>query len=599
MSAGPGPVPVIIDTDMFSDADDVGALAVAFGLQLEGEARVAAVTVNTRTSRPAVSDNSWRCVAAIAQFYGAGEVPIGSDTPLHGTETNTVDFAGPCADLASPSTPAPDAAVPVLRRALAGQPDHSTVVVGIGYLENLAALLASPPDGISPLGGEQLVAQKVRCLVAMAGRYPSGSGETNLVGNVAAARAVATDWPTPVVWSGTEVGDAVHTGNTISGVHPASSPVRVAYEAFVRPGNWIYSYDLTAVYHAIRPADPLLAEVGPGFNTVSSTGANTFTVGSGSHYYLTTPDPATLDNAIEALLDVLPAATPDTTAPVITGVTVSAVSATGATVAWSTDEPADSQAEYGTSPAFGSVTTRDGKLATGHSQPLTGLLPGTTYYLRVKSADAAGNLAASPTVTFTTTASPAPVGPSDDFSGAALDPDRWLVTRDESAVGVAGGQLQISHPAGDWTVGAVQSATRFDQSGRAVQVQLLRAANNGRGGSTYGETSVIIRLDSTRYVEFWIAGGAITAWSHSGTGAVNLTPSWPAYSPAAMRWLRFRESGGRLYWEVSAGIEAPGQWTVLASQPDPFDLHSVLLQLVAGSNLAAVDPAVFDNVSTQ
>ena len=35
-------VPVIVDTDIFSDADDVGALATAFALQLKGEANVIA-----------------------------------------------------------------------------------------------------------------------------------------------------------------------------------------------------------------------------------------------------------------------------------------------------------------------------------------------------------------------------------------------------------------------------------------------------------------------------------------------------------------------------------------------------------------------------
>src|SRR5205814_1422041 len=187
-SAG-GRVPIIVDTDMFSDADDVGALATAFGLQIKGEATVIAIGVNTRTSRPAVATNSWKCVAAIAQFYNSASVPIGSDMPDNGTATNTVDFVGPCSQLASPSTPAPDTAVNVFRRALAAQPNGSVVVVAVGYEENLSNLLHSAPDSISPLAGPELVAQKVKTLVIMGGRYPSGTGETNLAGNVAAAPA--------------------------------------------------------------------------------------------------------------------------------------------------------------------------------------------------------------------------------------------------------------------------------------------------------------------------------------------------------------------------------------------------------------------------
>src|SRR5438477_1119590 len=70
-------VPLIVDTDMFSDVDDAGALATAFGLQMRGEANVVALAVNTPTNRPAVATNSWRCVAAIAAFYGSASVPIG------------------------------------------------------------------------------------------------------------------------------------------------------------------------------------------------------------------------------------------------------------------------------------------------------------------------------------------------------------------------------------------------------------------------------------------------------------------------------------------------------------------------------------------
>jgi hypothetical protein len=318
-----GPVPLIIDTDIFSDAGDVGALATAFGLQLRGEAKVVGIAVNTRTSRPDVATNSSKCVAAVAQFYGAATVPIGSDTPMDGTATNTLDFIGPCAAKASPSTPAPDTAVDMYRRALAAQPNASVVIASIGYTENLAALLASPADAVSPLTGCALVTQKVRSLVIMAGTYPSGSGENNLIGNPTAAQTVADGWPTKVVWSGSEVGDAVHTGNTVSTVHPTNSPVRVAYEAFIGRGSWIDSYDLTAVYHAIRPDDTLLTEVGPGTNAVTSTGANAFTTGAGNQYYLTVTDTTTLDSAIEALLDTLPRDTarpplpPSTAEPVI------------------------------------------------------------------------------------------------------------------------------------------------------------------------------------------------------------------------------------------------------------------------------------------
>jgi inosine-uridine nucleoside N-ribohydrolase len=299
-------VPLMIDTDIWSSADDVGALAAAFGLQLRGEAKVIAVGVNTRRSRPAVAADSWRCVAAITAFYGFSSVPIGAAFPDNGTAANTPDFVGPCARLAPAGTSAPESVVRVFRRALTAQPNGSVVMASIGYFGNLSALLDSRGDDISALTGRELVQRKVKAMVAMAGAYPSGSVETNLVGDPTAAQNVASHWPTTIVWSGLEVGDQVHTGQTISSVHPASSPVRAAYEAFVGAGNWIYSYDLTALYHAVRPDDSSLAEVGPGTNAVTDSGGNVFTSGSGNQYYLSLKNTAGLDASIEALLDKLP-----------------------------------------------------------------------------------------------------------------------------------------------------------------------------------------------------------------------------------------------------------------------------------------------------
>jgi hypothetical protein len=313
-SAASTPTRLIIDTDIYSNTDDEGALAVAFGLQLEGSANLLAIGVNTRTSRPQVATNSWKCAAAITQFYGFPDVPIGSDMPDNGVTVNSPDIVGPCAALASPSTPQPTAVVPLYRKTLAAQPDGSVVMVGIGYEENLAGLLASPPDSISPLSGSALVAQKVKELVLMGGGYPSRSGENNLIGNPTAAEAVASNWPTKVVYSGYEVGYGVFTGHSLSSVHPANSPIRVAYEALVGAGKNNRSFDVTALYHALQPADPLLSEVGPGTNAIDASGGNVFTPGAGDEYYLTLSNATALQNTLEGLMDVLPGTSPQSIA---------------------------------------------------------------------------------------------------------------------------------------------------------------------------------------------------------------------------------------------------------------------------------------------
>ncbi|MEK6287230.1 MAG: fibronectin type III domain-containing protein [Acidobacteriota bacterium] len=94
--------------------------------------------------------------------------------------------------------------------------------------------------------------------------------------------------------------------------------------------------------------------------------------------------------------------TADTTAPVISSVSASSVTASGATISWNTDEPSDTQVEYGTDDWFGALSTQNPAMVTGHSVAFGGLNPGALYHYRVMSKDAAGNLAVSSDFTFTT-----------------------------------------------------------------------------------------------------------------------------------------------------------------------------------------------------
>jgi len=97
---------------------------------------------------------------------------------------------------------------------------------------------------------------------------------------------------------------------------------------------------------------------------------------------------------------------PDTTAPVISAVSVTA-GTDSAIVAWITDEYGDSKVEFATS-ALNSADTVKIALGvtstTSHFVELSGLTASTTYYYIVKSTDEAGNLATSTEATFITAA---------------------------------------------------------------------------------------------------------------------------------------------------------------------------------------------------
>jgi len=95
---------------------------------------------------------------------------------------------------------------------------------------------------------------------------------------------------------------------------------------------------------------------------------------------------------------------PDTQPPDISSVLATGISPSGAIIQWTTDEPADSQVEYGLTAAYGEQTSLASALVTGHAVELAGLSAGTVYHYRVRSADEAGNEATSPDDTFQTAA---------------------------------------------------------------------------------------------------------------------------------------------------------------------------------------------------
>lgn len=123
----------------------------------------------------------------------------------------------------------------------------------------------------------------------------------------------------------------------------------------------------------------------------------------------------------------------DTTAPVISGVTAGSVSVSGTVITWSTNEAADTQLDYGTSTSYGATTPLDSAQVTAHSVALSGLSAGTLYHYRVRSRDAAGNLAVSSDFTFSTTSGTAPFTPIRINTGgsAYTDPSGTVWSADQ------------------------------------------------------------------------------------------------------------------------------------------------------------------------
>jgi purine nucleosidase len=275
-------VPLIFDTDIGNDVDDVLALGVIHALMSRGECELLAVTVtkDERLSAPFVD--------AINTFYGRGDISIG--VVKNGRTPEPSKFTGLAEEkdgdrlryphkLLDGST-APDA-VAVLRRTLCGARDGSVVMVQVGFSTNLARLLASQPDEACNLSGAKLVKQKVKLLSVMAGSFAEGKrqAEYNVMKDVPAAQALVADWPSPIVFSGLEIGLAVP--------FPAESiehdfgyvehhPLAEAYRLYKPPPHNRPTWDLTSVLYTVRPERGYFDLSPPGRVHVSGTGVTTF-----------------------------------------------------------------------------------------------------------------------------------------------------------------------------------------------------------------------------------------------------------------------------------------------------------------------------------
>jgi len=108
-----------------------------------------------------------------------------------------------------------------------------------------------------------------------------------------------------------------------------------------------------------------------------------------------------LATSVRVSVSVANAAVADVTAPTISQITT-AVTAAGAVIGWTTNEPSDTQVEYGLTKSYGAQAPLNAALQTSHTQTIGGLRPGTWYHFRVRSRDAAGNLSVSKDFRFKT-----------------------------------------------------------------------------------------------------------------------------------------------------------------------------------------------------
>jgi inosine-uridine nucleoside N-ribohydrolase len=188
---------------------------------------------------------------------------------------------------------APDA-VAVLRKVLANAQDGTVVVVQVGASTNLARLLASGKDATSDLPGLELVQKKVHLLSVMAGSFVAKDGhhegEYNVKIDLPSAEALFSRWPTPIVFSGFEVGLAVtFPAKNIERdfAYTPHHPLAEGYKLYDRMPYDRPSWDLTSVLYAVRADHGYFDLSPPGRVHVKDDGVTMFEPDpAGNHRFL-------------------------------------------------------------------------------------------------------------------------------------------------------------------------------------------------------------------------------------------------------------------------------------------------------------------------
>ncbi len=251
------PIPIIFDTDMGPDYDDVGAITILHAMADSGQVNILATVAST----------NYEGVAAVLNIFNtyfkrpntAIGVPKGNAVKQKDWQHWTDSLLAKYPHNLKYNNEVPDA-IGVYRKALAGQPDHSVTIVTVGFLTNLAGLLHSTGDQYSSLSGADLVNLKVKQLVCMAGRFPMGS-EFNVRMDAPASKYVFENWGTPIIFSGFEIGANITTGiPLIHNVAIKNDPVKDVFSICIpkaaEDSAGRKSWDETAVLVAIKGYEP-------------------------------------------------------------------------------------------------------------------------------------------------------------------------------------------------------------------------------------------------------------------------------------------------------------------------------------------------------
>jgi len=238
---------IIFDTDMGSDCDDAGAMAVLHKLADKGEVNILGVIFSSNANKYGIGT-----VAAINAYYGRQDLPLGQfreqvvigdpgDSYSRFIAEATAAYGHHVVDSAKDL-------VLAYKEILEVQADQSVSIVTVGHPVGLHYLIHDKE-------GSRLVKQKVKRWIAMTHTDTLAQNDWNFGKNGTAPfiSGLLKAWPTEIYFSG--AGKNIITGHVKLSETPENNPVKKAYALWGNNALKIgrSSWDQIAVLFAARP----------------------------------------------------------------------------------------------------------------------------------------------------------------------------------------------------------------------------------------------------------------------------------------------------------------------------------------------------------
>ncbi len=281
----------------------------------------------------------------------------------------------------------------------------------------------------------------------------------------------------------------------------------------------------------------------------------------------------------------------DTDPPIISGIQT-LPQPSGATIRWSTSEPATTSLEYGLDQTytFGEITKPG--YVINHSIFLPNLTPDTDYHFRINTADARQNSTVSADQQFTFVPTPISTIVSDDFSNPTLDSGIWTFVDaiGDVSLGLTGTQLVMHLPAGVdrdfWSTSPSNKMPRLLQSVADEDFE-VEAKFESPMNVNYQIQGITVEQDSQNILrmEFLYIGSSLNFFAASVSAQLGTATVYANFNAGvtAPMYMRVNRTGD--LWVVSISDDGI-DWTAATSFTKAIAVTAVGLYAANSSNTA-------------